>query len=587
MSSPVIRSASSAPSRKVSAARSTSTRASRIGLPASSAISRPSSSRRALMPGADLAQDPAALVGGQLAGHLEGGDGRLDRLLVLRLGRVERRAGRRRRVGRVVDDERIGRFDPAAGEEDRMRLGRRRRWPSVGAPFGYGCMVPARPPSDALRRPVTATLVEPTAKALRESARTDRRRSRDRATIRRCRTFARALLVEPGSPRSASRTSTRRHARLRQGDGRPGDRAAARSPRRPAGPLLGRGEALGAGRPPGDRRRRQGRHDQQGHGGVQPAGLPGLRRSRCRAPRSSPTTTCGGSTRQRPRKGEIGIFNRSHYEDVLVVRVHDLVPKTVWSKRYDQINDFERMLADERHDDRQVLPARSIATSSAQRFQARYDDPTKRWKFSIGRPRGAQALGRLPGCVRRRPLEDVDGLGALVRHPGQPQVVPQPRGVDDPRRHPRRPSSRPTRRRPDLPPDLSSSSAGRHRAAGRSRSAGLAAAEERPEDAADDVLPEARGDDLAAGPDGRVDRLLLGRAASPRGLLLGLALALGLVRAFWAASISRCLPGDLALLLGRRHRVQPGRGRRVDAGPHRGVDRRLPRAAASRAVIRS
>ena len=43
-----------------------------------------------------------------------------------------------------------------------------------------------------------------------------------------------------------------------------------------------------------------------------------------------------------PRKGEIGIFNRSHYEDVLVVRVHDLVPKAVWSKRYDQINDFER-----------------------------------------------------------------------------------------------------------------------------------------------------------------------------------------------------------------------------------------------------
>src|SRR3954470_12724249 len=47
-----------------------------------------------------------------------------------------------------------------------------------------------------------------------------------------------------------------------------------------------------------------------------------------------------------PGKGEIGIFNRSHYEDVLVVRVHDLVPKSVWSKRYDQINDFEQMLAE-------------------------------------------------------------------------------------------------------------------------------------------------------------------------------------------------------------------------------------------------
>src|SRR5687768_5167254 len=42
-----------------------------------------------------------------------------------------------------------------------------------------------------------------------------------------------------------------------------------------------------------------------------------------------------------PRKGEIGIFNRSHYEDVLIVRVHDLVPKKVWSKRYGLINSFE------------------------------------------------------------------------------------------------------------------------------------------------------------------------------------------------------------------------------------------------------
>jgi polyphosphate kinase 2 (PPK2 family) len=47
-----------------------------------------------------------------------------------------------------------------------------------------------------------------------------------------------------------------------------------------------------------------------------------------------------------PEFGEIGIFNRSHYEDVLVVRVHNLVPKSVWSKRYAQINDFERMLSD-------------------------------------------------------------------------------------------------------------------------------------------------------------------------------------------------------------------------------------------------
>ena len=45
-----------------------------------------------------------------------------------------------------------------------------------------------------------------------------------------------------------------------------------------------------------------------------------------------------------PGKGEIAIFNRSHYEDVLVVRVHDIVPKKVWSRRYDQINAFEELL---------------------------------------------------------------------------------------------------------------------------------------------------------------------------------------------------------------------------------------------------
>ena len=47
-----------------------------------------------------------------------------------------------------------------------------------------------------------------------------------------------------------------------------------------------------------------------------------------------------------PGAGEIGIFNRSHYEDVLIVRVHDFVPREVWSKRYDQIREFEHMLAE-------------------------------------------------------------------------------------------------------------------------------------------------------------------------------------------------------------------------------------------------
>ena len=84
-----------------------------------------------------------------------------------------------------------------------------------------------------------------------------------------------------------------------------------------------------------------------------------------------------------PGKGEIGIFNRSHYEDVLVVRVHGLAPKSVWSKRYDQINDFERTLA--ASGTTIVKFFLSIdRDEQRKRFQARYDDPTKRWKFSLG-----------------------------------------------------------------------------------------------------------------------------------------------------------------------------------------------------------
>ena len=84
-----------------------------------------------------------------------------------------------------------------------------------------------------------------------------------------------------------------------------------------------------------------------------------------------------------PKKGEIGIFNRSHYEDVLVVRVHDLVPRRVWSKRYGQINDFEAMLAE--NGTTIVKFFLSIdREEQRERFQERYDNPAKRWKFSLG-----------------------------------------------------------------------------------------------------------------------------------------------------------------------------------------------------------
>ena len=84
-----------------------------------------------------------------------------------------------------------------------------------------------------------------------------------------------------------------------------------------------------------------------------------------------------------PANGEISIFNRSHYEDVLVVRVRSLVPKERWSLRYDQINAFEAMLADEGTTILKFFLHIS-RDEQLERFQARYDDPEKRWKFKMG-----------------------------------------------------------------------------------------------------------------------------------------------------------------------------------------------------------
>jgi PPK2 family polyphosphate:nucleotide phosphotransferase len=85
--------------------------------------------------------------------------------------------------------------------------------------------------------------------------------------------------------------------------------------------------------------------------------------------------------RECPRRGMIGIFNRSQYESVLVERVHKIVPKKVWSKRYDQINDFENMLAAERT---VILKFFLHISKSEQkkRFQARLEDKSRNWKFS-------------------------------------------------------------------------------------------------------------------------------------------------------------------------------------------------------------
>ncbi|NOT06932.1 MAG: polyphosphate kinase 2 family protein [Gemmatimonadales bacterium] len=84
-----------------------------------------------------------------------------------------------------------------------------------------------------------------------------------------------------------------------------------------------------------------------------------------------------------PARGMIGIFNRSHYEDLLAARVHRLVPEAVWRKRYDQINAFERLLADEGIVIRKFFLHIS-KDEQRKRLAERLDDPTKNWKFELG-----------------------------------------------------------------------------------------------------------------------------------------------------------------------------------------------------------
>ncbi len=84
-----------------------------------------------------------------------------------------------------------------------------------------------------------------------------------------------------------------------------------------------------------------------------------------------------------PARGMIGVFNRSHYEDVLVVRVRELAPESVWRPRYKQINAFERMLADNKVIIRKCMLHVS-RDEQHERLQERLSDPKKNWKFRAG-----------------------------------------------------------------------------------------------------------------------------------------------------------------------------------------------------------
>ena len=132
-----------------------------------------------------------------------------------------------------------------------------------------------------------------------------------------------------------------------------------------------------------------------------------------------------------PGRGAIGVFNRSHYEDVLVVRVRGLAPESVWRPRYEQINLFERILVENGVDHPQVLPSH-LARGAAGAPAGPPERPREVLEVQRGRPGGAGAVGR---STPRR-MEEVLGAnqhggGTLVRGAGGQETGPGPAGGPD------------------------------------------------------------------------------------------------------------------------------------------------------------
>jgi polyphosphate kinase 2 (PPK2 family) len=124
-----------------------------------------------------------------------------------------------------------------------------------------------------------------------------------------------------------------------------------------------------------------------------------------------------------PKPGEVGAFDRSQYEDVLIVRVHDIVPREVWMKRYAQINAWDQ--------DRQGHAAHLQGRAEGSPHGAS-GAPRQVLEVQPRRRGRALPLARLHGGLPSRSRQDLDGRGALARRAGRPQVVRPPRR-DQPR----------------------------------------------------------------------------------------------------------------------------------------------------------
>ena len=134
-----------------------------------------------------------------------------------------------------------------------------------------------------------------------------------------------------------------------------------------------------------------------------------------------------------PARGMIGIFNRSHYEDVVTVGVLGLAPEEVWRRRPQRIVEFERLLVEE---GTTVLKCFLHVSPEEQRerFAERLSDPTKGWKHNPKDEETARRFGGVHGRLRGGDQRDVDRARALVRDPRRPQLGAESRGRDGARR---------------------------------------------------------------------------------------------------------------------------------------------------------
>ena len=198
---------------------------------------------------------------------------------------------------------------------------------------------------------------------------------------------------------------------------------------RPAGaavrPEHRRGSAPGAAGAAGHGHLRQGR-------GGQPRCRHGRsgrhldwRRSRSRPRRSSPTTSSGGSRSRCRQPGFIGVFNRSQYEDVLVVRVHNLVPEPVWCERYAARSTRSRSGWPTAHVTIVKCFLHISKATQPERLLARLEDPTKYWKYNPGDVDERGYWDFYQQAYSAALSECNTDPGAVARHPVGSEVVPE------------------------------------------------------------------------------------------------------------------------------------------------------------------